>query len=84
MQGDELAPGGKNILARRAWFDTPHRPGRDCELNPLKNLRKSARFDAFARERLSQHKRAGMLHCSILRFNRITAPYTFNILHLFG
>ena len=45
MQGDELAPGGKNILARRAWFDTPHRPGRDCELNPLKNLRKSARFE---------------------------------------
>ena len=43
MQGDELVPGGKNVLARRAGRGPPYRLGRDRPLNPLKNLRKSAR-----------------------------------------
>src|SRR6476646_3449592 len=45
MQGDELVPGGKNILARRAGLRAPHRVRRDRPVNPLKNLRKSARFE---------------------------------------
>src|SRR5216684_484939 len=43
MQGYQLVPGGKNVLARRAGLRPPHRRGRDRTLNPLKNLRKSAR-----------------------------------------
>ena len=42
MQGDELAPSGKNIVARGAAARPPHRRGRDGALNPLKNLRKSS------------------------------------------
>ena len=45
MQGDELVPGGKNVLARRAGPSAPHRRGRDPLVNPLNNLRKSARFE---------------------------------------
>src|SRR5258705_6229168 len=43
MQGYQLMPGGKNVLARGAGLRAPHRRGRDGPLNPLKNLRKSAR-----------------------------------------
>ena len=45
MQGDQLVPGGKNVLARRARLGAPHRRSRDHQLNPLKGLRKSARFE---------------------------------------
>ena len=42
MQGDELMPGGQNVLARRARPHGPHRRGRDRLINPLKYLRKLA------------------------------------------
>src|SRR6266566_1402113 len=48
MQGDELAPGGKNILARGTGLRAPHRRGRDRPLNPLKSLRKSGRGEVGA------------------------------------
>src|ERR1700733_3799278 len=41
MQGDELVPGGKNILLGGPDPRAPHRRGCDPALNPLKNLRKS-------------------------------------------
>src|SRR3984957_18346109 len=41
MQGNELMPGGKNILLGCPDPRAPHRGGRDPTLNPLKNLRKS-------------------------------------------
>src|SRR5258708_35435472 len=48
MQGDELAPGGKNILPRGASLRPPYRRGRDRPLNPLKGLRKSGRGEVGA------------------------------------
>src|SRR5258708_34876327 len=48
MQGDQLAPGGKNILPRGTWLRAPHRRGRDRPLNPLKRLRESAPREAGA------------------------------------
>ena len=42
MQGDQLVPGGKNVLAGGADLHAPHRLGRDRTFNPLKNLGKSA------------------------------------------
>jgi len=45
MQGDELVPGGKNVLRGSTRSRPPHRRGRDREINPLKNLRKSARCE---------------------------------------
>src|ERR1700722_10397414 len=41
MQGDELVPGGRNILPGGPAPRAPHRRGCDPALNPLKNLRKS-------------------------------------------
>src|SRR6267378_1585153 len=43
MQGYQLVPGGKNVLARGARLRAPYRRGRDRTLNPLKNLGKSPR-----------------------------------------
>src|SRR6185312_4882846 len=48
MQGDELAPGGKNIVARRALPGTPHGSRRDRPLNPLKKRLESASLEVGA------------------------------------
>jgi hypothetical protein len=45
MQGNELLPSGKNVLAGGADLHAPDRLGRDRATNPLKNLGKSARFE---------------------------------------
>src|SRR5437868_2096114 len=41
MQGDELLPGGQNIVRRSTGFRAPYRRGRDRPLKPLKKLRES-------------------------------------------
>ena len=38
MQDNELLPGGKNVLPRRARLGGLDRRGRDRPLNPLKNF----------------------------------------------
>src|SRR6266568_1417812 len=45
MQGNELVPGGKNVVPSRALAGAPHRGGRDSALNSLKKLCKSALLD---------------------------------------
>ena len=42
MQGNELVPGGENIVPRRAFEGGPHGSRRDRPLNSLKKRRKSA------------------------------------------
>ena len=48
LQGNQLMPGGKNVVPCGALEGGPHRLGRDDVLNPLKNLRKSALFEVTA------------------------------------
>src|SRR5581483_1419945 len=48
MQGNQLVPGGKNVVPRRALAGAPHRRRGDGALNPLKNLQKSALFEVAA------------------------------------
>src|SRR6476469_3344441 len=45
MQGYQLMPGGKNVLARRINFRAPYRAGCDGPLNPSKYLRKSTSLE---------------------------------------
>src|SRR5436190_23698786 len=45
MQGNKLLPGGKNVLPCGPDLHAPDRLGRDRAANPLKYLRKSARFE---------------------------------------
>src|SRR3954463_10220400 len=48
MQGDQLMPGGENVIPCGALAGAPHRRGRDAALNPLKSLRKSALLEVAA------------------------------------
>ncbi len=48
MQGNQLMPGGENVVPRCALAGPPYRRGGDPILNPLKNLRKSALLDIAA------------------------------------
>src|SRR3954469_23830350 len=48
MQGDQLMPGGENVVPCGALTGAPHRRGRDTALNPLKSLRKSALLEVAA------------------------------------
>lgn len=77
MQGDQLVPGGKNVLAGGADLHAPYRLGRDRPLNPLKNLGKSPRGEVGAHfpgvtivvsadlPPSLKEGYTGMLHCSI-------------------
>src|ERR1700751_4280394 len=42
MQGDELLPGGQNIVRGGTGFRTPHPRGRNRPLKPLNKLRESS------------------------------------------
>src|SRR3954451_21893717 len=48
MQGDQLMPGGENVVPCGALAGAPHRRRRDAALNPLKSLRKSALLEVAA------------------------------------
>src|SRR3954453_9061810 len=48
MQGNQLMPGGENVVPCCALAGAPHRRGRDAALNPLQGLRKSALLEVAA------------------------------------
>src|SRR5437879_1187092 len=48
MQGNQLMPGGENVVPCGALAGAPHRRGRDAALNPLKNLQKPALLEVAA------------------------------------
>src|SRR3954447_10169921 len=48
MQGDQLMPGGENVVPCGALAGAPHRRRRDAALNPLKSLRKSTLLEVAA------------------------------------
>jgi hypothetical protein len=48
MQGNQLMPGGENVVPCGTLAGAPHRRGRDAAINLLNNLRKSALLEVAA------------------------------------